>query len=426
MNQKSFTLIEILISVIIVAIIATFIIVLTGGVTDSAKDSQRKKDIDSFPSAIIASSWFGFPIESSDCNVGEDSGGTNPCNNLNSLLVPKYYKTLVDVPKDPSGSYYLYQSDGNDFTIKTILSDGSIYQYNHNQGFSTQTVLTGYNKRKQIVLSNSGSALTDHQILVSVSYDSDMQADFDDIRFVSGASELNYWLESKTDSVSANFWVKIPSIPNGISNIYMYYGNASSTSNSSGENTFPFFDHFEGSSVDTNKWTITGTPEVSSSICNISGTSGESITGKTSYGLGYVLRTSVKAPVGGWPPTYTRSWGFTGGGKYVYWAVEYSVNNAIQGLSYNTQLGVGTNAGSYAVNASQVYTIYEIRRISSSYEEFGGFWEFSVTIPERIPTTDLAPFVRLDGTTNSAEVDWLLIRKYATGVNLSMGGEESI
>jgi prepilin-type N-terminal cleavage/methylation domain-containing protein len=113
--------------------------------------------------------------------------------------------------------------------------------------------LVGYSKRKPITI-NSGSALTDYQVKLTVAYDTDMQADFDDLRFTTSdqTTQLNYWLESKTDSSTATIWVKIPSLASGDNTIYMYYANASATTASNGDNTFVFFDDFENGNL--SKW----------------------------------------------------------------------------------------------------------------------------------------------------------------------------
>ncbi len=93
---------------------------------------------------------------------------------------------------------------------------------------------------------------TDFQTKLTIAYDADMQADFDDIRFYDATSfsELPHWIESKTDGVLATVWLKT-----GTNNtIYMYYGNPSATSVSSGVNTFDFFDDFTGTTINTSKW----------------------------------------------------------------------------------------------------------------------------------------------------------------------------
>ena len=80
-------------------------------------------------------------------------------------------------------------------------------------------------KKKQI------TNLTTDYIILNVSYDSDMQADFDDLRFTNSveAIEMKYWIESKINSASAIVRVNIT----GQSSIYMYYGNAGASTTSS-------------------------------------------------------------------------------------------------------------------------------------------------------------------------------------------------
>jgi hypothetical protein len=83
-------------------------------------------------------------------------------------------------------------------------------------------------------------------------YDSDMQADFDDIRFYDATAELElpYWIESKTDGMSATIYVK--TLVNN--NIDMYYGNADATSSSNAERVYELYDDFQGTFIDTEKW----------------------------------------------------------------------------------------------------------------------------------------------------------------------------
>ena len=114
---------------------------------------------------------------------------------------------------------------------------------------------TAWSRRAPVTINNPGSGLTDYQVRVQVAYDSDMQSDFDDIRFTAsnGTTLLSYWRQSYTAGVSALFWVKVPSIPSGSSTAYLYYGNAGVGSSDSGDSTFDFFDDFSGG---LGKWTI--------------------------------------------------------------------------------------------------------------------------------------------------------------------------
>lgn len=113
-------------------------------------------------------------------------------------------------------------------------------------------------RSQKITITGSTAGIqTNYQIKITVAYNSRMQTNFDDIRFTSsdGITLLDYWLESKIDSLTADFWVKVPSIPASPStvDIYMYYGYSGVASLSNGTNTFPFFDDF---SQDLSKWTV--------------------------------------------------------------------------------------------------------------------------------------------------------------------------
>ena len=118
-----------------------------------------------------------------------------------------------------------------------------------------------WTKKKPITISGSTFDLTDYQVKIDVGYESDMQPDFSDLRFIDiDGNVLSYWIESYTASATAIVWVKIPSIPNSGKTIYMYYGNPTAADVSNGDSTFIFFDDFNGSagaSIDKNKWTWT-------------------------------------------------------------------------------------------------------------------------------------------------------------------------
>ncbi len=76
-----------------------------------------------------------------------------------------------------------------------------------------------------------------------------------DFRFADSENNiLNYWVES-SDTNIAYVWVKVTSIPTSGTTIKLYYGKSDDSSGSNGDNTFAFFDDFNGLSLDTNKWT---------------------------------------------------------------------------------------------------------------------------------------------------------------------------
>lgn len=80
----------------------------------------------------------------------------------------------------------------------------------------------------------------------SISVGTDCQGDFDDVRFTraDGITELDYWMESYTTDTNATFWVEFNAInTTGNTPYYMYYGNATVATTSSGDDAFiDFFD----------------------------------------------------------------------------------------------------------------------------------------------------------------------------------------
>jgi hypothetical protein len=95
-------------------------------------------------------------------------------------------------------------------------------------------------KKQAINVYTTQITWNNYTILLPITYDSDMQADFDDLRFTNGAEnvELNYWLNNKTDSTSAYVWVNVSLTSSANTTIYMYYANAGASSSSNRANVF--------------------------------------------------------------------------------------------------------------------------------------------------------------------------------------------
>jgi len=169
--------------------------------------------------------------------------------------------------------------------------------------------LSGWQYRKSHVINSASGAGTNYQIKIKVHYGSGSDSgedvylnghcktDFGDIRFTKddGTTLLDYWMEEKTDSDYAIFWVEIADdLSSSNVTIYIYYGKSDATTTSNGDDTFLFFDDFEGTELDTNKWTKTGTGDVtvSGGICQVIGGGGtaEEIDSVTFGGSGQPLR----------------------------------------------------------------------------------------------------------------------------------------
>ncbi|ABB32694.1 Protein of unknown function DUF2341 [Geobacter metallireducens RCH3] len=94
------------------------------------------------------------------------------------------------------------------------------------------------------------------QTKVVIPYDADMKADFTDIRFYDETTqrEIPYWIESRTNSTTATFWIKT----GGFNTISLYYGNGGATGAGNGPLVFELFDGFASAAIDTSKWTTSG------------------------------------------------------------------------------------------------------------------------------------------------------------------------
>ena len=110
------------------------------------------------------------------------------------------------------------------------------------EGFSG--TYAAWNYRKPITISNSGTAQSNFQVLITLTTEnfdySKCKNDGGDIRFAASDSStpLSYWVEDWNYNGTSKLWVKVNSIPGGNSTIYTYYGNESATSESNADNTF--------------------------------------------------------------------------------------------------------------------------------------------------------------------------------------------
>ena len=285
-KQRSFTLIELLVVIAIVGVLAALVMPSINNARTKARDAKRLEDLRQFSSALEM-----YYSDNNHYPVWEEGGGfqdESASTTLAASLVPKY---LASLPKDPLPSKYVYyyQSDATGSLYKgaaymetssgqqeKAATDGgtaSKYYEAFTYKGAEQIELTdafldhmmpgsnwfnpSWSKRAPIQVSvPSGSTAADYQVKFTINYDSDMQTDFDDLRFIDDdqTTNLPYYIESKTDGSSAVVWAKIKDvITTTPQTIYMYYGNPSVSSESNGDNTFLFFDDFE-SGFNGAKW----------------------------------------------------------------------------------------------------------------------------------------------------------------------------
>lgn len=259
-----------------------------------------------------------------------------------------------------------------------------------------------------------------------VTLNSHCNTDFSDVRFIDSDedTELPYWLESKTDSDNAVFWVKT----DGADTIYIYYGNATATSDSDGDDTFVLFDDFPGPTLDATKWTSSGTitfPTASEVKCQ--GATGE-IASINTYGYGYAVR----------------GYGILGDQNTSNGQASIGFNNDLQdtncveiysyrqnptpgALTGYTKKDSVTSSVSCVVLESLNYRTFDVARNTTNdvcnFKVSTGSW---VQITTNIPTGSYPCDLYVRNAADYVQFGWLLVRNYkSTEPSWSAFGSEN-
>ena len=248
-----------------------------------------------------------------------------------------------------------------------------------------------------------------YQHLLTLTWKPGMRSDFRDIRFTErDGTNCPYWIESQTDRSTATVWIKVPSASQGL--IFLYYGNGAAASESSGDDTFEFFDDFSGSALDTDIWQgDTGYATVSGGkLTYTSGTTTERfLLSKTTWAENVAFRSKSK---------------FCGNASLVgsdimfrktdisnYFIDIYYINSSNKIRAYS---GTG---GTSTTNADTNENIYEIRWLSGN----AAFFKNGSAMTNSPRTTTVPSVACAAGFSNAGtsayklEVDWALVRKYA-------------
>lgn len=286
---------------------------------------------------------------------------------------------------------------------------------------------TDWQKRKELnITENSGIAQINYSVLLNVSYDSDMQNDFDDLRFViNNTDELEYYLEEKNDGVYAYVWVLVPELSaSSVEAINMYYGKSEASSNSNREETFLLFDDFSSNPFSNgwNCWDATCTYQSGTQDVDLIAGSGFA-SAVMSYDLSSYSNIEIK---------YTES-----GLSSNYWFATEIRTASGSGGTIATRL-----FGQYSPDAIQIQgdSEYSIGGDFTNPTNFTGAWyNFSSTLTTQNLTSEDQTrlfnttagmdnsYVNLHGRTSSTiTIDDVRIRKYTLPEpSYSFGSEES-
>jgi hypothetical protein len=301
--------------------------------------------------------------------------------------------------------------------------------------------------RKSVTIEAGVGAETDYQMQLIAHYgsgeddenhvycNSHCQTDFDDLRFTDDDNEtlLDYWLETKVNSDSATFWVKVNDDLDSDALIFIYYGNAGASSLSNGTATFPdLFTHFEGDSL-PDGWTEDGTDFGSMVIED----SQLKLTGQAASSGSWIQR-GVKTTTAIWDPNTALMYRITAinyydtsnkhlmyaGGEYPNWYIEfYSYEDKINVRDYNV-IDYYSPAN-WELCEQVVWFGMEAGNAGNAYYYVNNTWidtlnGTGLNPSKSFPSMTIYFKLRVGGGTIDAAdyiyIDWVAIRKFTANV----------
>jgi len=145
---------------------------------------------------------------------------------------------------------------------KELLIIGLILFLINPAGAAWSNVSLNYKVPLQINNTGNASTLNNFTFTFTLPYNSNMAADFRDVRVYNDntGQEMVLWNESVINSTSAIFWFNSTTAISGTAwtndTFYAYYNNSTVTTKSDGNNTFPFFYSCNHAALNTTIWPV--------------------------------------------------------------------------------------------------------------------------------------------------------------------------
>jgi len=323
-----------------------------------------------------------------------------------------------------SDSYYRSYTTFSDYEAGKCwqTSTGRFYYTAYPSDF-----VEGWSYNKSVTLSSS-TTMNNYQIRItldSANFDySKADEDGDDIRFYNlSGNSLPYWIEDWDVDGTSIIWVKV--LYSGTSEIIIYYGNPDATAESSGDDTFDFFDDFDDGTIDPAKWQdTTGFSESGGYLWGSNTT--YRIRSQSAWTGNYILETRHYSAddaqdgyqAGGWRGSTSNGYN-----PLLYSGNRWYTRNdgAWHGPTTFTYLDQWIRIKTVAIGASSYATITRESGGSSTHDDSNsGLASEYIALGQRNDNAYL-------GQAYDGKWDWLFVRKYAaTEPTGSLGDEESI
>lgn len=228
------------------------------------------------------------------------------------------------------------------------------------------------------------------------------------LHFNNGPYAPTQFLDDSTGKYEV--WCRVPKLLTGNNTLQLHSGNANATSISNGEAVFELFDHFNGTTYNSN-WSIisgynSGSISISNSNMIVTGGSGawEYIKHNKTFPANIILEGRVN------PITDVAGWVFG-----MYDAIPASNTTTIvhtsSGVKYYVTAASSSETDTTRSSSLTTYTLLKIVRISSTSVAFYENNTLVATITTNVPTANLDVRFGRYGT-SYGYYDWVLIRKY--------------
>ncbi len=120
-HQDGFTLIELMVVILIIGLLATIVVQSLRGATEKAKRTKAEADIAELKTALdryyLDNGQYPTTEQGLQALVTAPTSGPVPANYEDGGYVQQ-------IPLDPWGHAYVYQSDGNSYVLKSYGADG--------------------------------------------------------------------------------------------------------------------------------------------------------------------------------------------------------------------------------------------------------------------------------------------------------------
>ena len=193
---------------------------------------------------------YAFPVISNSCPVASDWQNIK-VQVLDNVISMWHNNMLIN-------SYSFDESEKYNTT-------GKIGLLTHNKGSSfvdeikvykaTSNIIYGINSDFKIILYNSGAPLTNQQIKVHILYNGQFHPKFENIGIIDidGTTILSHYIENVLLGVSADVWIKVPTLKNG-DILTISYNNSTNPTTGIPNSVFEIYDTFEH--IDLTKWRL--------------------------------------------------------------------------------------------------------------------------------------------------------------------------